>query len=344
MARHWRRAVVAALAAAIGAACWVSAHAQASKAPAAKAKRQDPGAGKKEPAAKATEQDSAAKAKRQDPVEAQRAIEAASKLLRAGKADQAVQSLSATLAGGNLPPGVMAKALYVRGLAYREQKKPAQALSDLTSALWLRGGLGEEERADAQKRRIEVYADAGLTDTGQVLTAATGGAPAKTSTSNWLGNVFGSPQPAAAAPPPKAPTAATERIETATVPKSPGGGWASKTEVQAERVASTAPAQAKRPGPAPPAAKPEPASVQAVGRFQVQLTPVRTKAEAQALAAKAKREHSGVLGEPAIEQTVLGNMGSFYRVRFGPFANAQQTQAVCAKLKGSGLDCVPIGD
>src|SRR5262245_49075499 len=57
--------------------------------------------------------------KKQDPVEAQRAIEAATKLLKAGKADQAVQSLSATLGGGNLPPAVMAKALYVRGLAYR---------------------------------------------------------------------------------------------------------------------------------------------------------------------------------------------------------------------------------
>jgi hypothetical protein len=321
MGRHWRRGVIAAVAAALGAACSAGAYAEAKKEPAAKAKRQDP-------------------------VEAQRAIEAATKMLRAGKPDQAVQSLSATLAGGNLPPAVMAKALYLRGVAHRQLKKPAQALSDLTLALWLRGGLGGEEREDARKQRIETYADAGLTETGQALVAsAAQPAPAKTAGNNWLSNVFGSPAPAA--PPPKAATAGTERIETAAVPRSaPTGGWASKTEVQPERVASPAPAQARRAAPAPPPAREEETpSAQIDGRFQVQLTPpVRTKAEAVALAAKARREHAGMLGEAEIDRTVLGNMGSFYRVRFGPFASAQQSQEVCAKLKGSGLDCLPVGD
>jgi cell division protein FtsN len=36
-------------------------------------------------------------------------------------------------------------------------------------------------------------------------------------------------------------------------------------------------------------------------------------------------------------------MGAFYRVRFGPFASAQETEAVCAKLQGSGFDCLPVG-
>ena len=79
--------------------------------------------------------------KRQDPVEAQRAIEAALKLLEAGKSDQAAQALTTVLGGGNLPPAIMAKALLYRGIAYRQQKKPAQAIADLTSALWLKGGL-----------------------------------------------------------------------------------------------------------------------------------------------------------------------------------------------------------
>ena len=98
-----------------------------------------------------------AKKKRQDPVEAQRAIEDADKLLQGGKAEQAHQTLTVTLAGGNLPPAIMAKALYIRGMAYRQQSKPAQAISDLTSALWLKGGLTEEDRADcaeAARRRL----------------------------------------------------------------------------------------------------------------------------------------------------------------------------------------------
>ncbi len=57
------------------------------------------------------------------------------------------------MAGGNLPPAIMARALYMRGVAYRQQSKPAQAISDLTSALWLKGGLAAEDRADALKQR-----------------------------------------------------------------------------------------------------------------------------------------------------------------------------------------------
>ena len=325
MARYWRSVVPAALcAAALSAVCLVGAHAQSDD---------EPAANEKEPAAKV---------KKQDPVEAQRAIEAAGKLLKSGKIEQAVQSLSATLTGGNLPPAVLAKALYVRGLAYREQKKPAQAISDLTSALWLKGGLGGDERADALKQRIEAYADAGLTEHGQALTAAgADAAPAKKSGGNWLSGLF-SPSGPDAPPPSRTKVApAKEKTESPVAAKAaPGliGGWASKTEVRADRAEMTPKAKAE----APPAKETPPAGAE--GRFQVQLAPVRTRVEAVALAAKAKREHAAVLesSEPQIDQAVLGNMGAFYRVRFGPFANARQTQAVCAKLQGSGLDCMPV--
>ena len=77
----------------------------------------------------------------------------------------------------------------------------------------------------------------------------------------------------------------------------------------------------------------------------MQLGAVRTEAEAQAMAAKARREHAAMLAsrQSSIDRAVFGNMGAFYRVRFGPFASAQETQAVCAKLQGSGLDCMPVG-
>ncbi len=71
---------------------------------------------------------------------------------------------------------------------------------------------------------------------------------------------------------------------------------------------------------------------------------VRTQDEAQSLAAKVKREHGPALAsrEPEVDQAVVGNMGSFYRVRVGPFATQQEGQAACAKLKGSGLDCLVV--
>jgi SPOR domain len=324
MARYWRSVVPVALAAAaLSAVCLVGAHAQSAKEP------------------------PAAKAKKQDPVEAQRAIEAASKLVRSGKAEQAVQALTATLAGGNLPPAVTAKAFYVRGLAYREQRKTAQAISDLTIALWLKGGLGGEERADAVKQRVEAYADAGLTEHGQSLVAATAETTPAKKSGNWLSSFF-SPGEASPPPPatrPKVTPAPEAPVAARTAPSLNIGGWASKTEVQVDTGGADVPAPAAvktaRVEAQPPA---EVAPAAAEGRYQVQLGTVRTKGEAVALGAKAKREHPDVLGssELQIDQAVLGNMGAFYRVRFGPFASAQQSQAVCAKLQGSVPDCMPV--
>jgi hypothetical protein len=146
MARDWRKVALAVLTAAtVASVCALDAHAQTSKRPAKianAAQKAPPAEDKQSDDSDAEAQAKApAKNKRQDPVEAQRIIEGANKLLQAGKADRAAQALSATLAGGHLPPPIMAKALYLRGVAYRQTNKPAQAISDLTSALWLKGGL-----------------------------------------------------------------------------------------------------------------------------------------------------------------------------------------------------------
>jgi hypothetical protein len=311
-----------------------------------------------------------AKKKKQDPVEAQRAVDAAGKLLQAGKAEQAAQSLTVTLAGGNLPPAIMARALYLRGIAYRQQSKPAQAIADLTSALWLKGGLGADDRADALKQRTAAYADAGLTETGGIAAAATPGGDAKeprerssskswgtvTTPSenaapggghsaqaggNWFKNWFNAWSPPTAQTNASAPAPTTASIDKAdALPRQPqaapgpspaassarvSAAWSSRTEVQ---TAASAPA-------ARPAAK-------ADGKYRVQLATVRTQREAEALAAKAKRTLGALAAQPEIDQAVLGNMGSFYRVRVGPFTSVQETQAVCAKVKDAGFDCLTV--
>ena len=80
------------------------------------------------------------------------------------------------------------------------------------------------------------------------------------------------------------------------------------------------------------------------GRFRIQVGIVRTQSEADALAAKIRQQHGSLLAarETEIDQTVVGNMGSFYRVRVGPFATQQETNVVCAQLKGTGLDCLVV--
>jgi cell division protein FtsN len=372
MARDWRTIALAVMtAAAVASVCASGSPVEAQQAKTAKGQAKAPQAEAKSDEGEDGDTKAPAKKKRQDPAEAQRAVDAASKLLQAGKAEQASQSLTVTLAGGNLPPAIMARALYLRGIAYRQQSKPAQAIADLTSALWLKGGLGTDDRADALKQRAGAYADAGLTETGAVAAAAApssegkepreraagkswgavttaqestpdSGPPAQAS-GNWFKNWFNAWSPPAAqantsAPAPaSAPTTTTASIDKADPPPRPpqaasaarvSTAWSSKTEVHAA---------------ASPPTPPPRAAAKADGKYRVQLATVRTQREAEALAAKAKRALGALAaGGPEIDQAVLGNMGSFYRVRVGPFTSVQETQAICAKVKDAGFDCLTV--
>jgi len=379
MAWHWRRlAVAASAAAAMGMVCAVSLEAQTPPKSATKAKAKAKAAKQEEPAEQQDEDAPAPKPKKakQDPAQAQKTIASATKLLEAGKASEAAQALTTVLSGGNLPPAIMAKALLYRGIAYRQQKLPAQAIADLTSALWLKGGLSEGDRADALRQRTAAYQEAGLAEGGGAVaaavpnatrsatrtasadqgwsTATTNQGPAQSpapaqSSSGWsLGNAFAglfggtsssSPSSASAqtsAPPPPAPDT-TASIEPArpqatesAAPRPRTSAWSRNTEVSPAAAAAPAAASA-------PAAKPD-------GRFRIQVGMVRSEGEAQALAGKVRREHAAALAsrEPEVDQTVVGNMGSFYRVRVGPYATQADGQAACAKLKGSGLDCMVV--
>ena len=353
MTGDWRKLALAA-AAAIALA--------ASSAPQGAAQAPGKAGAKKAPAkdADGEAEGDAAKPKRQDPMEAERTIAAAAQQLEAGKSAEAAQALTRVLSGGGLPPAMMAKALLYRGVAYRQQKKPAQAIADLTSALWLKGGLGEADRADALKQRTAAYQEAGLADsegsiapavpsaTRGARTASAGGAspevaPSPPSSSGWSNPFAGwfggtAPAPAPPSPPRRPEPATTASIETAPQVHAPPpstsptgaktSAWTSQTDV---RGSSGPPRESAAP------AKPE-------GRFRIQIGMMRTEAEAQALSARVKREHPDALGarEAEIDEAVVGNMGSFYRVRVGPFASAQEGQAACAKLKGAGIDCLLV--
>jgi len=48
---------------------------------------------------------------------------------------------------GGLNNPNLAKAMFYRGVAYRKQKMPAAALSDLNAAVWLRDGLSATDKA-----------------------------------------------------------------------------------------------------------------------------------------------------------------------------------------------------
>jgi hypothetical protein len=348
------------VAAAVGfvCACQWSAAAAPKKSEAAKpaAEQEDEGAAK------------AAAKKKMDAAEAQRLLDGAFKQLEAGHGAQAMPALTSVVTAGKLPPAIMAKGLLYRGMAYRQQKKPAQAIADLTGALWLKGGLSEADRADALRQRSAAYQEAGLTEGGETQTAAVpretpkkertasaspgwgasttaalastpdgGSQPAVQSSGGWnlLNNLFGgfgasSSSTAANTP---ATTASIEKPQpAATGPSRPkvGNAWSSHTEVREDPAAAPTRSAAASHAPS--------------GRYRVQIATVRTQAEAKVLAERVKREHGTLLASrvPDIDQAVVGNMGSFYRVRVGPFASESESQGVCAKLKSTGLDCLVV--
>ncbi|MEQ1713744.1 MAG: SPOR domain-containing protein, partial [Hyphomicrobium sp.] len=80
------------------------------------------------------------------------------------------------------------------------------------------------------------------------------------------------------------------------------------------------------------------------GKFRLQVAAVRSRAEAEELALKLKQAHGSAIGgrEPAIEQSVIGAMGTFYRVRVGPYADANEPRQLCARIKPDGFDCLVV--
>ncbi len=149
--------------------------------------------------------------KQKDAEAAKRAYEAGLKSYQSAKFEPAVQSLSAALRGGGLSSQDMARGLYYRGLAYKKQSKPGLAISDLTSALWLKNGLNDADRQSATAERADAYKLAGLGDGNSgAETVAVADPNGKASAANAV-------EPAAAAQPqPAQPASAPSAKPTAT--------------------------------------------------------------------------------------------------------------------------------
>ena len=341
---------------------------------------------------------------------AQRALEAGIKLYESGKSDEAVKTLDVALHGG-LSSQQVARAFYYRGLANRKLGKPGLAISDLTSAVWLKDGLAGPEREAALKNRVAAYQDAGISNVPDLPTPTFAADPP--STSGWQTAMNGSPvAPAPAAPSTPAPAASTSSSSPAHAPGSAlaatsttngppapstssggiggffssigsifGGGSSSTPNANDGTVSTSsitppppqpaaAPAQqttgwgqttqvaTAAPGPdigsafvtqvstSEKASRAEKtvASREPSGKFRLQVAAVRSRSEADALAAKLMASHGGELGsrQPEISEAVLGSMGTFYRVRVGPYADAKEPQQLCGGLRSSGFDCLVV--
>ena len=85
--------------------------------------------------------------------------------LAGGKYDAAVRQFSAAINADSAAPGEAAKALYLRGIAYRKLNQPARAIADFGAAMWL--GLPEGDRVKALVNRGLAYQSAGLAKEGE---------------------------------------------------------------------------------------------------------------------------------------------------------------------------------
>jgi len=187
--------------------------------------------------------------------------------LAAGKYETAVRQFSATVNDEDATPGQAAKALYLRGIAYRKLGEQGRAIADLGAAIWLglpasdkvmalvnkglaykaagQSSQGDAEIALARKASSssevdKIIAEAGgaVVASADVLTEASPGGESASSSSVWSRLVpsFGG---GAASPPPPAPAAsepaASEPASTRTATAAPAAGWdASVTDETSE--------------------------------------------------------------------------------------------------------------
>lgn len=375
---------------------------------------------------------------------AKSAYEGGVKAFQSGRYQNCVDQLSGALRGGGLSSTEMARGLYYRGLAYKRLEKPGLAISDLTSALWLKNGLSDEERKAATAERAEAYKVAGLGDgnsgadrvaasdpksetsapaasaasaTAAASDAGTSGMSAAAAPSTFAttrpADTGGVPQPlslgAETSVPPPPPSAMRQAVgvadqvnnsgqavaaaPTATESGSGGlggifsnisnlfsGGSGSSGEVAPSTSVTTASTSEATPQtsswndsttltqgaagaaktskatktaavPPVPAPASKPASTKSAqkskgGKYKLHIAALRSRAAADALAQKLMQEHSGDFHDrqPAVDEAVIGSMGTFYRVRIGSYKTADETRGLCNTLRNSGYDCLVVSN
>jgi len=107
--------------------------------------------------------------------DAEASLDKARRALTEGKAETAQQLADAVLTSAKKDTRSTARALAIRGEAYLNLGRPAEAVADLDSALWLKGGLSGRERelaTVARSRAMQTGGIAGATPVAKAPLAA----------------------------------------------------------------------------------------------------------------------------------------------------------------------------
>jgi len=177
--------------------------------------------------------------------------------LAAGKYQDAVRQLSAAINANNVSAGSAAKALYLRGIAYRKMGEPARAVADLGAAIWL--GLPQSDRVKALVNRGLAFKAAGLSKQGEAEIASARKIGGSREVDQIIADGGGAPQSAAAIAAFSTEVSREGQASASTSPRSGGfpsfgGGGGSDTAAQPTRTATTSPQRStatSKPGAAP---------------------------------------------------------------------------------------------
>lgn len=163
----------------------------------------------------------------------------------------------------------------------------------------------------------------------------------------FFGNLFGGSSSSSAE------QSGTKEITTAsTAARSAGAAavpsavssWSNATEVTQKTTAPTRVAAVTAAEPAAAAKHKAPAANG--GKYKLQVAVVRSREEANRLIGAILAKHGAELKSytTAAEETVLGNMGTFFRVNVAPFADTAAPQRLCKSLVADGYDCMVVSN
>jgi tetratricopeptide (TPR) repeat protein len=148
-----------------------------------------------------------------------------------------------------------------------------------------------------------------------------------------------------------APNADDGAVTTASIAAAPAppphvevSSWSMATQVE-PATGTSAPPAPEAVAAAAPASEPAPVAAPAYsGKYRLQVGSVRSRPEADLLVAKVLTDYGGELGgrDPEVEKSVVGNMGTFFLVRVGPYADEKEPKQLCTTMQTNGYDCFVV--
>lgn len=178
--------------------------------------------------------------------------------------------------------------------------------------------------------------------TGSITTTAAPPAPKpEPAAASWGDKVLVSMAPLPNAPP--VPDAPLPQTSVAVAPAQPAPAPAASAPVT---TAAVTPEPEPEPAPtpaAPVAVTPAPAAAEtpAAPKY-LQIATLHSRSEAFALSVRLTSQYGGEFGRRKLQvsETQAENQEKAYRVRLGPYGNADEPQRVCTSLRAAGYECL----